>query len=1075
MLEPSQTASSGKGPALDRQSERRQITVLMTDLVGFTAFVEQTGEEAAFALVSQVSGLTTAAIHRHLGTVKNFTGDGILALFGTPTALEDGPLRACRAALEIQERLAGATDRIEAELGHRPKLRISLTTGPVVLGAVDSGESTGVTAHGDIVNLAARLQVEAVPGTVVMSDAMLRQVDGMVETEPAGVFHFKGKTEEQTIHRLLAVKDHASRFDAAVARGLTSYIGRISELAVLEEQLKHLNSVRVVDIVGDPGIGKSRLLYEFAQRRGTDEVMLLRGNCSADGQETPFLPFIEVLRNWFWLSTGEPETTIIGKLDEGLKRLSCWSPQNLGLLLNLLGLKAPEGALAELDGTLIGARTRDLLQRLIEQQSRLSTVVLVLEDLHWIDSASEDLLLRIVDREPTSPLVILHTRRPESMPAWAGRAGVIELQMCPLSSSDALRIAQFRFGVDNLPEPLAQLIVEKGEGNALFVEEIVSFLIERGTVRPTPSGLSYDANQVAAVVPTSVRLLLTARADRLSAENRKLLQTAAVIGRRFDPNLLAEVESGYSDVENRLESLQTLDFVQRDPQSGDFEFKHVLMRDALYDNLMSTQRSEMHLAVGNAIELRAVARVSEVVETLAYHFSLSAQHDKAFRYCSLSGTKCLEIFSLEEAEVYFRKALGLLGLVPQCADDAAMATAVASLLEVLYLKGDLIGLREIAEGYIARLEALGDTPQLVFALYFHCMFLSHACEFRAAEARSKAAASIAERLNDIRAQAYAGSALLFCSIILGRHTLEEAEIEGARVLEICKQSGDNYILNWAYWSIAWNYVCRGLTKKARSSTVQLMEAGRQRQDNRALGMAFWTLAWIDIQAYRFSDAIANAQKSMRTAATPFDRNAGTMANATALLLEGRVEEGLAQLLSLKKWALAHRWAYTASGLDFAAGPALAMTGRVGEGIRTLKRGILACDVMGSLAVASWNRLSLTELYLGMLSTRKRPPFRFILVNLFTIIKVRLYGLGQARLLLEQLLMNPQIHPESTTRARIEMNLARVCLKEKAPALARQHLSKARAAALAQDSLPMLNEIDAVARSEDNGRATAALG
>jgi len=362
-----------------------------------------------------------------------------------------------------------------------------------------------------------------------------------------------------------------------------------------------------------------------------------------------------VLRNWFWLSTGEPETTIIGKLDEGLKRLSCWSPQNLGLLLNLLGLKAPEGALAELDGTLIGARTCDLLQRLIEQQSRLSTVVLVLEDLHWIDSASEDLLLRIVDREPTSPLVILHTRRPESMPAWAGRAGVIELQMCPLSSSDALRIAQFRFGVDNLPEPLAQLIVEKGEGNALFVEEIVSFLIERGTVRPTPSGLSYDANQVAAVLPTSVRLLLTARADRLSAENRKLLQTAAVIGRRFDPDLLAEVESGYSDVENRLESLHTLDFVQRDPQSGDFEFKHVLMRDALYDNLVSAQRSEMHLAVGNAIELRAVARVSEVVETLAYHFSLSAHHDKAFRYCSLSGTSVSKFFHWKRPRYIFGK------------------------------------------------------------------------------------------------------------------------------------------------------------------------------------------------------------------------------------------------------------------------------------------------------------------------------------------------------------------------------------------------------------------------------------
>ena len=1061
MLDPPENASPQKGPPLS-QSEHRQITVLMTDLVGFTAFVERAGEEAAYALVTQVSGLTTAAIHRHRGTVKNFTGDGILALFGTPAALEDGPLRACRAALEIQERLAEASERIESEVGHRPLLRIALTTGPVVLGAVDSGESTGVTAHGDIVNLAARLQAEAAPGTVVISDAMLRQVKGMVETEPAGVFHLKGKSEQQAIHRLLAVRDHATRFDAAVAHGLTSYIGRTGEMAVLEDQLKHLSSVRVVDIVGDPGIGKSRLIYEFALRHGSDSVLMLRGNCSADGQETPLLPFIDVLRNWFSLSSGEPETAILGKLEEGLKRLNCWSQQNLALLLNLLGLKAPAGALAELDGTLIGARTRDLLLRLIEEQSRRSTVVLLLEDLHWIDSASEDLLLRIVDREPASPLVILHTRRPEYAPAWAGRAGVVELPMAPLSSAETLRIAQFRFGVDDLPEPLAQLIVEKAEGNALFVEEIASFLIERGTVRVTPLGLGYDPSQIQTALPASVQLLLTARADRLSANDRKLLQMAAVIGRRFDPNLLAAVEGGFGDVMGRLAALQGLDFVQRDPHSGDFEFKHVLMRDALYDNLLSAPRSEMHLKVGNAIELRASSRLSEVVEALAHHFSLSSRHDKAFRYCSLSGTKCLEIYSLEEAEGYFRKALSLLGMAPRCAEDSAMATAVASLLEVLYLKGDLIGLREVAEQYIPRLELIGDTPQLVFALYFHCMLLNHACEFRAAEARAESAVEIAGHLNDVRAQAYARSALLFCSIILGRHTLEEAESEGRRVLEICMQSGDNYILNWAYWSIAWDYVCRGLTKKARSWTLQLMEAGRQRQDNRALGMAFWTLAWIDIQAARFSDGIANAQRSQRTAITPFDRNAGTMANATGLLLEGHVEEGLAQLLGLKKWALAHGWAYTASGMDFAAGPALAMTGRIGEGIRTLKKGISSCDAAGSLAVASWNRLALIELYLGILTSTARPPLKFILFNLLPILHARLFGLRQARLLLEQLCLNHQIHPDSTTRARIELDFARLCVQENAREVARQHLAKARAAALAQESTPILNEIDAVA-------------
>ncbi|MGH6704484.1 MAG: adenylate/guanylate cyclase domain-containing protein [Bradyrhizobium sp.] len=303
------------------QSEHRQITVLMTDLVDFTAFVERAGEEAAFALVSHVSGLTTAAIHHHRGTVKNFTGDGILALFGTPTALEDGPLRACRAALEIQQRLAAAGDSIEAELGVRPRLRIGLTTGPVVLGAVDSGESTGVTAHGDIVNLASRLQNEAAPGTVVMSEALLRQVEGMVETQSAGLFRLKGKSDLQPVYRLISVRDNATRFDAAVARGLTSYIGRSSELAVLENQFQRHDSVRVVDVVGDPGIGKSRLLYEFALRHNADQILVLRGNCSADGQETPFLPFIEVVRRGFSVSSRESIDAISQKLDEGLNRM----------------------------------------------------------------------------------------------------------------------------------------------------------------------------------------------------------------------------------------------------------------------------------------------------------------------------------------------------------------------------------------------------------------------------------------------------------------------------------------------------------------------------------------------------------------------------------------------------------------------------------------------------------------------------------------------------------------------------------------------------------------------------------
>jgi hypothetical protein len=284
------------------------------------------------------------------------------------------------------------------------------------------------------------------------------------------------------------------------------------------------------------------------------------------------------------------------------------------------------------------------------------------------------------------------------------------------------------------------------------------------------------------------------------------------------------------------------------------------------------------------------------------------------------------------------------------------------------------------------------------------------------------------------------------------------------VLEICSQSGDNYILNWAYWSIAWDYVCRGLTKRARAWVLQLIEAGRQRQDNRALGMAFWTLAWIDMQDQRFGEAIANAQRCERTAATPFDRNAGRMASATGLLLNGRVEEGLAQLLSLKKWALSHHWAYAASGVDFAVGPALAMTGKIGEGIRLLKAAISASDATGSLAVASWNRLALAELYIGMLSFQGRPSIKLILSNLPAILAVRISGIRLARQLLEQIAQNGQIHEGSTTQARIELDLARLCLIKDQPDLAHEHLKTARAAALSQDSTPILNDINAVSAS-----------
>jgi class 3 adenylate cyclase len=337
------------------EAERRQVTVLFTDMVGFTTFSERSGEEVAFTLMRSLSKLMDDAVCEQGGAVQSFTGDGIMAVFGAPVALEDAPLRACRAALSILKRLKTDGPAFEIKHGVRPYLRIGLNTGTAVVGKVQGGADARVTVLGDTVNFAARLQTMAEPDSILMSEATHRLVQGMVEARFAGEHSIKGKSEPQKVFRLDGVRPGATRFEAAMSRGLSTFVGREQELEVLERGLTDARSeFCVIDIAAEPGMGKSRLLHEFRQRIGKERAFVLSGNCSPDGQQTPFLPFIEVVRGSFRVSLGEAEKDIAQKLEMGLTSLGLRSAQNLGLLLHLLGLKVPGGALTGLDDVLIG-------------------------------------------------------------------------------------------------------------------------------------------------------------------------------------------------------------------------------------------------------------------------------------------------------------------------------------------------------------------------------------------------------------------------------------------------------------------------------------------------------------------------------------------------------------------------------------------------------------------------------------------------------------------------------------------------------------------------------------------------
>ena len=528
--------------------ERRQVSVLFADMVGFTAIAERLGEERTFAFVRLIYEKLTGAVREHGGSVRGFAGDSVMAVFGIPEAQEDAALRACRAALSIHAAFAVAADEIEAQFGVRPIMRAGVSSGIAVMALVED-ESAAVTAVGDTVNLASRLQALAPAGGSLICDATRRLVEWLVDMSFDGEHPIKGKAKPQKVWRLKSVRKGATRFDASLGRGLSPYIGRDNELAMLRDALRRARDrLHVIDVVAEPGLGKTRLVFEFRQRLKVDEALVLTGHCAADGQQIPFLPFLEVVRGAFRIRPEDDPAEIARKLEAGLRGLDLHTTENLGLLLNLLGLEPPEASLAGLDGVLIGLRTRDLLPALLKAQCRASAVVLLLEDIHWIDGASQEMLGRLIEGGAQSNLLVIHTRRPEYVPGWRGEPGVTTLALEPLTASDIRHLLETRLGVASLPDALIRQVTERAEGNPLFGEEILSFLIERGALRVASGKADFDAAVGESGLPASLQSLLAARVDRLPQEDRALLQAAAAIGRRFDRNLLALVVETGDDV-----------------------------------------------------------------------------------------------------------------------------------------------------------------------------------------------------------------------------------------------------------------------------------------------------------------------------------------------------------------------------------------------------------------------------------------------------------------------------------------------------------------------------------------------
>jgi class 3 adenylate cyclase/tetratricopeptide (TPR) repeat protein len=691
------------------EGERKQVTVLFADVAGFTTLAEHLDPEVVHEIINRCFEGITAEVHRFEGTINQYTGDGVMALFGAPLAHEDSPRRAVHAALGIQRALRDVAQDLQAERGLTLQMRIGINTGLVVVGKIGDDLRMDYTAVGDTTNLAARLQQMAQPGSVLISAATQQRVAGFFETRDLGEMPVKGRAPVQAFE-VLRPRGRRTRFDVAVERGLTPLVGRERELATLHERFREVKAGRgqVTGITGEAGIGKSRLVLEFrrALAQAGEAVTWLEGHCISFGQASPFLPLIELLRAHFQIDEFDGEPEIIAKVEQGMRRMGELEA-HIPAIRSLLSVDPGDPAFAALEGT---ARRRHLfaaIRALSLRGAQLRPLVLVIEDLHWIDTSSEEFLTFLLDTVAGVPLLLLVTYRIGYTPLFGSRSFSTTLTLHSFSEAETLVMAGQVLGTAQFPVELQTALMAKAEGVPLFIEEVTKTLLDLGVLQREPGGYRLVKSLSEVRVPDTIQGIIMARLDRLGDEGKRTVQLASVIGRQFLLRLLARVAGLSERLDGLLRELQALEIIYEQglvPEPA-YIFKHAVIQDVAYQSLLMQRRKDLHRAVGEAIEALYQDRMEEHYAELAHHFSQGEVWDKALVYCRQAGEKAMAQSASREAVGAFEEALRALAHLPEQRDTCEQAIDLRlALRSALLPSGDF----ERILAYLREAEALAE-------------------------------------------------------------------------------------------------------------------------------------------------------------------------------------------------------------------------------------------------------------------------------------------------------------------------------------------------------------------------------
>jgi class 3 adenylate cyclase/predicted ATPase len=950
--------NAGRSAGEIPDGERKTVTALFADIKGSTELMRELDPEEARAIIDPALKLMIDAIHQYDGYVVQSTGDGIFALFGAPVAHEDHPQCAVHAALAARDALRRHGEDLQRQGRASVEVRIGINTGEVVMRSVQTGGHTEYSPIGHVINVASRMQTVAPADGIVVSDETQHLVEGYFELRGLGPAELKGIAEAIEIYEVVAAGASRGHFDVAARRGLTKFVGREHEIEQMRRALEQGTSGhgQIVAVMADAGTGKSRLFYEF-KAAIPGECKVLEAYSVSHGKASAWLPVLELLRKYFGIADGDEAATRREKVAASLSKLDLALSDARPHVFGLLGIVDGPDPLAQMDPQIKRQRTLDAIKRILLRESLKQPLVVVFEDLHWIDEQTQALLDLLADTIGNARVLLLVNYRPEYSHQWSAKSHYVQIGLNPLVGDSAAAMLAALLGEAVELEPLKRLIMQRSGGNPFFIEEMVQTLFDEGALRR--NGVVKVTRSLSQLhLPTTVQGILAARIDRLAVDQKDLLQMMAVIGRESPLALIREMNVAPEAQLERIQAeLRAAEFIYEQPKTPDTEyvFKHALTQEVAYNSLLIERRKQLHERVGQAVETLFTDQLDDHLGQLAHHYSHSDNLDKAVEYLGRAGQQAMQHSAHADAVGNLTSAIDLLQKLPD-----SPGRIQRELLLQLALGPALITIKGWAAPQVERAltrarelcERLGNPRELFPILFLQFSMYYLRDRLRIAYELAEELLQRAQRASDPVLMMYAHIARGDTSLNMGKLLLARAHLEKATAIydpdrhrtltfRFGVDAGVNGVsyAAWTMWHLGYPNQALELGNEALALAEQLSHT-----DSLAFAMSVFGTVRRSRREARAAQESAEALVALSTEHGFTVWLAGaTILRGWAIAAQGRYDEGIRQI---QEGLAAYRATGTELGRPYdlcLLAEACMEAGRLDDGLSVLADALVAAD------------------------------------------------------------------------------------------------------------------------------------